>query len=186
MSNRLIKLPKPKKQRKRAAEKKKQISLFGLLSGTAALIGVIGVLATFLPRVTVTTSDPVDDNNPFSSNVTVTNTGYIPLDSVMPNIGLRKMTFGDPKAPTTFQGPANNQYVRFANTRWQSSDLGLDEKLTIGLNEVWGIQPNLLSADVAIVVEYKIPIIRWKRRKTFPLYAMKQTNGKWYWYSGSQ
>jgi hypothetical protein len=69
------------------------------------------------------------------------------------------------------------------SANWHSSDLGLDDKFTVGLNDIWGKKDNLLTADISIVVEYEMPLIPWKREKTFPFTAVKQSNGHFYWYA---
>jgi hypothetical protein len=185
MSNKAIKATKPKSRRQKAKEtgrdRKINKSPFRILSGIATLAGILG-LVTFLPRVTVTVSDPLDPTNPFSATVTVANTGYLPLNSVEPAFGLMKMTFGNPAAPRTFQSSSQKKYVGIANRLWHPSDLGIDDKFAFGMNEIWGNQPNLLTADIAILVKYEIPIIHWERQKIFPLTAVKQTNGRFYWY----
>jgi hypothetical protein len=137
----------------------------------------------FLPRLTANVSDPVDPDNPFSASVTITNTGYVPLSSVKPWYGLKKMTFGNPATPTVFQSDGSKVYPKFDNAKWHSSDLGLDDKFTFGLNDIWGKPSGFLSADMAIVIEYRIPIIHWKREKVFPFTAERQTNGHFYWYA---
>lgn len=185
MSNRAIKVDKAKKTtprlKKAVREKKTDKIPFRIFSGTAALAGILG-LVTFLPRVTVTVSNPLDPTNPFSATATVSNTGYLPLYSVQPAFGLKKMTFGNPAAPRTIESSSKNSYVGLASSLWRPSDLGIDDKFTFGLNEIWGKQPNLLNADIAILVKYEIPIIHLKREKIFPLTAVKQTNGQFYWY----
>jgi len=147
------------------------------------LIGVPGILAailTLLPRVTVTVSDPVDPDNPFSASATVTNTGYIPLESVMPYVGLGGIrTTGGPPEEKGFK-PI---YIpKFRRKDWPVRDLGLDDKFTFSLNEIWSAQ-SLESADVGVWVDYEVPVLHWKREKLFPIVARKQTNGKLYWYA---
>jgi len=183
MSNSLIKRPKPKKQRQKAKQTKHRISLFGFLSGLAGLIGVIGVVVAFVPRLNVTVSDPVDPNNPFSASVTIANTGYVPLDLVEPFLGLRMMEFGV-RRPTEMSANSPKFYTKLGNPKWHPGvKLGFDDKFAFGLDEIMGIQPNLSSADIAIIVQYQIPIIGLRREKVFPLVAKKQSNDKIYWYA---
>jgi hypothetical protein len=183
MTKKTKKQPKPKKQRQKAEQKKSRFSPIALILGGATLIGVPAGVVAFWPRVTATVSDPVDSTNPFSAIVTIANTGYLPLVSVEPVFKLGKMTFGSPLHPTTIEGYAGEKYGRVKSTNWHSAYLGIDDKFTFGLNEIWGKQPDLLSADVAILVDYKIPIIHWRREKRFPLSAVRQTIGNFYWYS---
>jgi hypothetical protein len=41
------------------------------------------------------------------------------------------------------------------------------------------------SADIAIIVDYEIPLIHLTREKIFPLSAKRQSNGNFYWYARS-
>jgi hypothetical protein len=127
----------------------------------------------------------VDPTNPFSASVTIANTGLLPLDSVQSFVGLQKISFGDPKNPAIVYGYSESKTLIY-NAVWRSADLGLDDKFTFGLSEIWWKQPDLLTADIAIVIKYEIPIIHWKREKIFPLTAVKQTNHVFYWYSSAR
>jgi len=61
--------------------------------------------------------------------------------------------------------------------------MGLDDTFTIALNEVTQVRrEDLEYADIAIVVDYEVPVIHLKREKVFPLIAHRQTDGKFYWY----
>jgi hypothetical protein len=182
MSNSLRKFPEPKKQQKKKLQSQPRVSVVAaVVLGLATLIGVPAAIFAFWPRVTVSVSDPVDPKNPFSAAVTVTNTGLLPLDKVTPFFGLQQMDFGG----TAVQAdPANKAYTLFGSTRWGSGfDLGLDDKYSFGLNEIWGVQPNLTTATVAIVVRYQLPIVHVHREKIFPLVAERQSNGQMYWYA---
>jgi hypothetical protein len=150
------------------------------------VIGIPGVLAallTLLPRVTPTVSDPVDPDDPFSASVTITNTGLIPLREVDPGIGLGEfITKGGSPHDPNFK-PL--YWPHYHNISWGIHDLGLDQKFTFALNDVWETQEKggLDYADIAITVDYRIPVLRWKQEKIFPMIARKQTNGRFYWYA---
>ncbi|RSL15560.1 hypothetical protein EDE15_1051 [Edaphobacter aggregans] len=169
-------------QRESEARKAKRLAHLGIWIGvTSLVIGVIALWA-FWPGVTVSISDPVDPNNPFSASVTVTNNGHLPLTSVRPSFGLGKITYGDPNRSSTYE--SSEDYAAMGSEEWHPRDLGTDEKFEVALNEVWPDQLGpLLSAELAIMVEYRIPIIHWRRFKSFPYKAKRQTNGHFYWYS---
>jgi hypothetical protein len=156
-----------------------------ILSGILAIATLLGYVV-LIPRVTASVSDPVDPSNPFSSSLTITNTGLLPLSEVEPEFGLKKMTFGNPDNPTTFVGPADKpgDFETFQTLEWETpSTLDMDGVLMVGLNDIWGKQPSLLSADIAIIVSYRLPLIHLKRQRIFPFRAVKQTNGNFYWYA---
>jgi hypothetical protein len=47
------------------------------------------------------------------------------------------------------------------------------------MNEVVG--PGFGEGSLAIIVDYRIPLIQLKREKIFPLISKKRTNGTFYW-----
>lgn len=188
MSNRRRKLPKPTSPRK--AEKNKwRTRTFSAISGAVVLIGFIAAAVTLLPRVTVTVSDPVDANNPFSSSVTITNTGYIPLNSVRAGICFDVIQISRPagsKPPqTTLLGDCRKQSI-FLDTL-VPHDLGLDDRFTFSISDFFGNpvehQSGLESAKISIVVPYRLPLLYFERQKRFPLFAKRQSNGNFYWYA---
>jgi hypothetical protein len=124
-------------------------------------------------------SAPVDANNPFSSSITVANTGYVPLKNVQvdlaPQFHLSKinMDFGDCNKPGLHK------------IQWKPRDLGLDEKATYALSEAFATpSENLKSGNMCVVIGYELPLIPIRRQKGFPFYIKRETNGNIYWYSG--
>jgi hypothetical protein len=154
-----------------------------LLSLAIATVLGIATLVSLIPRVTVTVSDPANPNDAFSSSITVTNTGYIPLEKVEATFSPGSLTFTN---GTTFRGGQANYGTQIRFAGWKPHDLGLDDKFTFALNDMLSLgATQIVSADIAIVVNYEIPYIHWKRKKIFPLFAEKQSNGNFYWYANS-
>jgi hypothetical protein len=191
MSNRSPKRPKPKKRNRRQtkgkeAESQKHclITRLSLHSYHALLVTatIVGGLVVLIPRTTVSASDPVDPADAFSSLVTVSNTGYIPLLSVKPYIGMQRISAID---GFELKG-APNYTSRINVDAWKSHRLGLDDKFTFALNDLYKVCPGRMAgADLAVIVDYEIPLIHIKLEKIFPIYARKQTDGHFYWYAGS-
>jgi hypothetical protein len=178
---------KPKLPRPEHKSKKEKSSLIGVLLGVATLIGVPAAVITFWPRVTVSVSDPVDQNQPFSSSVTIQN-GLLPLDSVHPTIALGKVQIMRGGVPITAQ--ATTPYKAVFGHNWPSRHMGMDDKTTFALNdlpmEFFNPEPEgLVSAQIAVVVNYELPIVPIEREKRFYLVARKQSNGNFYWYYDS-
>jgi hypothetical protein len=153
-------------------------------------IGIPGVLAAtlyFVPRLTTTVSDPVDPRDPFSFSITVTNTGIIPLKKALPGLCWDQITIIRPQGPSTLLGDCQKQTIYISE--WIPHDLGLDESFTFSLNQFLGSIPShgasLVSARIGIVVRYQLPWIRIHREKRFSLFAKRQSNGNFYWYSGT-
>ena len=182
MSGKARQLTKSQKRPKVAEKKKPRISIIGVLLGVATLLGAPAAVVTLLPRVTATISDPADPDLPFSSSVTITNTGYIPLDSVSPFMGLGQI--GGEHAPPEDKNLHPNYHPYFRRAQWPIQNLGLDDKFTFAINDVFDTASGRISyADIAVVIDYEIPVIHLKREKVFPMEAHKQRNGKFYWYS---
>ena len=184
--NRTIRRAIEKQLEKTASTKPSPRSkLVKILSVVIGIPGILAALVYFVPRLTVTVSDPVDANDPLSSSVTVTNTGVIPLQHVIPGFCFDKITTRmlPQNKPRSLLGDCHKQtiYIR----EWHPHDLGLDESFTFSLNQFLGSQPTLVSAQIAIVVQYRLPWIHLNREKRSPLFAKRQTNGNFYWYYGS-
>ena len=122
--------------------------------------------------MTVNAADPVDQNMPFSSLITVTNTGFLPLNAVTATMGFHQLSGMGPKN-LTLVGDSGPEYgSRFSTNASQPHDLGLDDKFTFGLNEITSSgKENLRDADIAIVIDYEIPILHWGWEKDIPLAA---------------
>lgn len=180
MSNKAPKRPKPEKPKLRLRHKKEPLSLWQTVLALATLIGVPAAVVTFWPRVTATISDPVDTNDPFSSSITITNAGYLPLKAVTANFSVGKIVFKGPKGPTTLLGNEADSEWHWKD--WAPHDLGIDDRFTVTLNDPLNIS-SVTSAEVAVVVTYELPGIHIRRKKLFPMFAKRQTNGNFYWYS---
>lgn len=154
----------------------------------AFIIGVPGILAallTLLPRLTPTVSDPVDPDNVFSASVIITNTGSVKLKSVEAWIGFAVICGIHAPCPEADSPDASRDYPKRAQrAQWLPRDMEVDDRFTISLNDVFGeTEPGGIQyADIAVSIDYELPIIHWKRKKTFPLFTRRATNGKLYWY----
>ena len=161
--------------------------MIGTVSVTVALIGLAAACVTLLPRVTVTTSDPVDPNNPFSSSITITNSGYLPLRDVRASIGVKTIaaTIGGHPNVTIHGDSSYGSHVIDSQTI-PPRDLGLDDRFSFSLNQ-FGESPtyDFKFADIAIVVEFEIPLVHIKRKRIYPLYTQRESNGNFYWFADS-
>ena len=154
-------------------------SLMAVILGLATLLGGAASALTFLPRLTPSVSDPYDPNDPFSSSVTITNTGYLPLASVEIFIGLNNLRLRDQEGPKYGTYGDNGKYARFAAPSWTTHYLGLDDRFTVLLNDEF--DPGFGAGTLAVIVDYEIPVLHLKREKIFPLLSKKRNNGTFYW-----
>ncbi len=190
MSRRGLKPATLKKRPPKASQTQDRKSLLklmiGAVLGISTLLGVPAAIMAFYPRINVNASDPVDPDNPFSASVTVTNTGFSPLDNVTPEIAMGKISVVRSGHPLDLEGAPDFQ-TRFYRLGWGGQDLGLDDKFTFALNDAWTFpRDQLTAADIAIVIIYRVPIVHWKREKIFPMSARRQSNGNFYWYASAR
>ena len=179
MSNKASKKPQVKGRGLKTEGKTRRITIFGSILAVATLLG----FTVLIPRVTAVVSDPPDANDPFSSSITIANTGFLPLDSVTANISWGDITFLGPQGkPVTLSGDETKQ--AFGVAKWSPHDLSLDDRFTVSLNDAFGGNRNaLVSAQVAVIVKYALPLIHINREKRFPVFAKRTSNGNFYWYS---
>jgi hypothetical protein len=163
-------------------EAKSRPPRYSALKVAAFVIGIPGVLAavwTFLPRMNVSVSDPVDPSDPFSASISVVNTGNIPLYNVhvgIPVIDISSLTGGG------VVGDREYGTVLFPDAG-KAGDLWLDDKFSFPLNKVMdGDKDNLKTADIGILIQYDLPIIGLRRYRVFPAHVQQQGNGNFYWY----
>jgi len=149
--------------------------------------GILAALVTLLPRVSVSIGDPPDLDNAFSALATVTNSGYIPLDSVGVLTGVGEVcTRGSPcyGSALAFPNPMRDYVTRFKTLGLVPERyMALDDHFTFALDDIMYARDKggLAYADIAIVIQYRVPYLPWTREKTFPLYTRKASNGKLYW-----
>jgi hypothetical protein len=55
---------------------------------------------------------------------------------------------------------------------------GLDDRFTFSLKDMFR---GMGIGDLAVVIDYEIPIIHLKRRKIFPILSRRRSNGTAYW-----
>jgi hypothetical protein len=161
---------------------------WALAASVCTILGAIAAVVTLLPRVSPSVSDPVDPKDPFTSSVTITNTGFIPLDAVSVQIGIAEIcAVGASCSAPDFPDPKidHEHITRIQRRQWVDHDLGLDERFTIALNDAVRQESanGTVYADLSVIVRYRIPIIGWTREKVFPIYTHQQANGYLYWYT---
>jgi hypothetical protein len=137
----------------------------------------------------VSTIDPVDPDNPFSSRFTITNTGFIALENVSVGIAPGKIDWGGDAVLRT-EGPLSDKSHVLMSSNWQNHELRMDEPYTITPSDVFsprGVQgPDnrpIQSADIAIIVTYQPWFIPWSRSRAFRFQARRGAAGKFLWYS---
>ena len=157
---------------------------------TNAIYGVFVLGATLLAYVVLIPrpigtidANPPDPNNPLSSPINITNSGLLPLHDVVVSIGLGEIS-GNGTAPTVNLQGQPNYKSRIQHRNWVPREMGPDDHFTLAFDQFMNFPSSALGrADLAIVIDYDLPIIHIRRTKIFPYYTRKLTNGGFAWYS---
>jgi hypothetical protein len=188
------KLPKRSRAKGKVQETLGKRVRIGLWSGALAVATLLGYVV-LIPRVTPSISSPINPINPFSSSITITNSGNIPLDSVSVSVKIRAICgTAAPVCPNETQYPDPTRFDDIATTvhhpEWVDRHLSIDGRFDFSMGDSFFQPPDepdtvtLKFADIAVVVDYQLPIIHWKMHKQFPLYTRKASNGTLYWVWG--
>jgi hypothetical protein len=153
--------------------------------GSATLIGGIVAALTFIPRVSISPSDPADPSNPFSATFTVINSTPLPITIyhvdariVIDGVVTEPLAFHPPK--TFIVGPGGWSFPA-----WQNHTLRADEHFTISPEMLFGLAggAKLSGADIAVAVRYQPWYMPWKREAVFRFVTQHHQNGTVTWYS---
>lgn len=177
------KVPKHKAKRKsrKGVISPKRGLLFWLLAG-ATLLGGFAAIVTFLPKVSVTISQPLDAKNPFSVSFTITNDSFIPLNEVNVSLGIGQVTTAPTKPDPNFIPTFSSRIVR---PEWKNHALGVGEKFTITVNDIFtpgDSSVKVTGADLAIIVDYHPWFTPINKEKIFRFKGKPITHNFFYWY----
>jgi hypothetical protein len=158
--------------------------LWKFLAFVVGVPGVLAALITFLPRVAVTPTDPVDQKQPYSSSFTVTNTNFIPLHDVGAGIGIIE-SITEPLEFDERNRPPINQSGEFTLPQWNHHHLGMDEKFTITTEPIIHLAPDaaLSGADILVIVHYQPWVIPITQTRMFRFVTHRYQNGTYSWFS---
>jgi len=151
-----------------------------LFAGFLAICTIVGLIV-FWPRLIVEAVGQIDPLRPFPITFKITNTGFIPLDSVQPAIGLCDFWTGSPKnLPDQCNGPLGS-YLQMP--QWFVSTLARDETTEVRLDDLFNIIPpaQFGAADISIKVAFNpwIVPIHWQRE--FRFQTRPERDGKLSW-----
>jgi hypothetical protein len=155
--------------------------LWAIIIAFCTLAGGLAAALTLLPRVTATISEPADPADPFSSSVTITNTGYLPLNSVAGFVRVKELRYGSLTDPIVLNTD-NGSYDLALDAGRLPVHLGLDDRFSFDIHQYLPHLPPVLSrANISITVRYTIPLIHLTREKLFPAVAVRQHGGTFRW-----
>jgi len=137
-----------------------------------------------IPRpIAVVDATPPDPNNPFSSPINITNSGLLPLHEVAISLGVIDI-LGNGTVPTVNIYGVPNYKTRIHQMNWVPREMWPDDHFTLAFDQFMNFQSSAFEkADLAIVIDYELPIIHVRKTKVFPYYTRKLANGSFAWYS---
>ena len=99
-----------------------------------SLVGGFAAILTFLPRISISPSDPPDLQDIFSASFTITNTNFIPLRDVSASVAAGNILLGD--SPPNVKTRSNEFNLRLQIPDWTNHNLDIDEKFAITPQDV--------------------------------------------------
>jgi hypothetical protein len=136
----------------------------------------MAALPTFLPRPTVTLSDPLDPSNVMSALATIRNDNAIQLRNLRAALAVHRVALSDRIA---LVGRTDYQ-TAFTPAQWANHTLNVDDSLIIILTD---IIERADAGDIAIVVSYEPWILPIRLRKIFRFVTRRKDNGRTYWFA---
>ena len=151
-----------------------------LFVGFLAICTIVDLIV-FWPRLIVEAVGQIDPLRPFPITIKITNTGFIPLDSVQPAIGLCDFWTGSPKnLPDQCNGPLGS-YSQMP--QWFVSTLARDATTEVRLDDLFNIIPpaQFGAADISIKVAFNPWIIPIHWQREFRFQTQLERDGKLSW-----
>ena len=151
-------------------------------AGSKSLAGctIIGLLIVFWPRPVVTPSAaPFDPQNALSIAFDMNNRSFLlPLSDVTAALGVGQIGAGGTKPNPDF---IPNFQSRIEKEEWSHHYLPMDAGFTV--NGTSFFVGSVIHADIAIIVDYKLPLLPFKFEKVFRFTTYRETDGKSRWRS---
>ena len=178
MSRKKGRRAKPQRTKQKAQKTKTHKRIYSLLIGICTFVGFVASVIVFLPRPNVSAPTvPFDTEDSFSVSFDVSNNGFIPLYHCTVSFGVGQVVGKEKQLDPLFIPSFESRFVMPA---WKDHDLGMDDRITIVLND---LIKNVGSADIAIIVSYNPWIIPIDREKIFRFVTFKQNDGRQFWRS---
>jgi hypothetical protein len=137
--------------------------VFNMLLFVVGIPSIIAGIVAFLPRISVTPTDPLNPADPFSAPFVVSNDGYIPLTDVQFACRPEKVNFGS-RLTLTF----GSETVIITPAVFNVGTLDLDSKTTVpcALDEVMQVPHPIAGpvteAQITILISYR-PLWLWRK-----------------------
>jgi hypothetical protein len=143
--------------------------------GIGIVLGFLGALYLWLPKISVSSSDPIDTSDPSLSYFVVSNDGYSPLHDLTVRPGVKYVYYDK------IHLLGSDAYkVEFCGDE-SVGELGPWEKHSVALPLPTFGQSPLIDADITVTVYYRPSYWPWRRRSLFRFVTRKKADGHLYW-----
>jgi hypothetical protein len=151
-----------------------------LLAAISVLMTIIGTVYAFSPRLSVSSSSPLDPSAPFSTPFTISNDGYISVHNVGFKCSIRKiaLAYDQGRVPSII-GDYEPYGPRLVGPI--ASTIAPEEKFTAFCPWPFSNNTTVDEADIAVVVEFRQGLLPWHQEKRYRFKTVKDPGGKLHW-----
>jgi hypothetical protein len=147
----------------------------------SVIVGLIAALLTFLPRLSMSSSESLDPSTPFSTPFVVSNDGLLSINDVTCYCLIRRVVIADRGDITVSNNIVYSDSLPVPN-------LAPGEKTTVSCPPLLPSEPRITRADMDIVLRFRPYGLPWYREKAFRFTTEIASDKRLHWYprSGSQ
>ena len=157
------------------------LAVIGQVIGyAAAILGLITGYVALIPRISVSQSQPLDVNDPFSTPFIVSNDGPLPLMNVKFSCAIRDLV--DTKGDRATVGDQKGLGPEITAPQLVSDEISPGERSTIPCASPFRFPTPLASGDVSIVVRFRIGYTFLPSKRISRFVTVKAADGHLYWY----
>jgi hypothetical protein len=157
------------------------LGMIGQVIGyAAAILGLITGYMALIPRISVSQSQPLDVNEPFSTPFIVSNDGPLPLMNVRFACAINALR--DSKGDNVTVGNQKGLGPEITVPQLISDEISPGERSTVPCANPFRFPTPLASGDVAIVVRFRIGYTFLPSKRISRFVTFKATDGHLYWY----
>lgn len=175
--------PRKKQQKHKSHTKKQSLSqkaIGHIQKSWKRILYILGIFAimsgamAFLPKISVTPSEPLDPSNPFSAPFIISNEGVLPFHSVSYRVHIREVQSEDGAKVIVYKkGITVSDFL--------ISNINPGEKASTGIPFPFAFQTPIKSADITFVVIYRPDWLPWHGEQRFRFGLAKKSNNSWTW-----
>lgn len=153
-----------------------------ILSWAWKLIGgfgvILGIAVTFYPRISVKPSDSLDPNNALKTPFIITNDSFMPISNVRYSCAIKDVKTKD--WPGVIGEPDYSSRLVSSNLVAARMGIGESDSAICPLAG-FNLHSDIVSADIAVVVQYSVPVLPINLEKIVPFTTLRDSQGRLRW-----